>query len=80
LQKFVNEYDTAVERLQAVIDELEEQISAQEQTMEALEDQAAIVDERYEEMKATIRLKEILGEIQLMERGRENWAARRIQV
>jgi uncharacterized coiled-coil protein SlyX len=80
LRGVVAEYDAGVSRLQEELDALSLEERSGLLGLFDLEGLARQVDERWDEMRATKRLRELLKNLERAESVKKNWAARRIQV
>lgn len=80
LQKANSDYNRALEKQHHDYKELFKQVKANDKEMKRLDTVQLSMQDTYEEMKTTKRLRELLQNLQMAESVKENWAARRIQV
>ncbi|CAL8109809.1 unnamed protein product [Orchesella dallaii] len=80
LDSLIRQYDSTMLKYQAKIDELSVEEIGNSREIDALQNRFKDIEEKYDEMRATKRLKELLKNMEKAESIKQNWAARKIQM
>lgn len=80
LEALKRQYDMVMAKYQVKIDEFSVVEADNGHEIERLQNKFKIIEEKYDEMRAMKRLKQLLQNMEKAEAIKQNWAARKIQV